>query len=256
MTSWFLSDLHIKDVNDRQANILMQFLTFLELEPESQQLFMVGDIFDFWLSDGRAFEKAFAPIIRKIKKLRDAGLKIYYFEGNHDFHVDVFWTKKLGIPVYENEAIFQVSNYKVRIEHGDFINTADKAYHRYRATVRKPWMELLAHTIPSDLWKQVGEYLSSHSRHKSRNYGRDNAEQLRQMIRDYAKVTHRADDFDLLITGHMHIEDDYSFKTNTGTARSINLGTWLDRPKVLRIDGQQIKMIYFNDRGELLDEQK
>lgn len=254
MTSWFLSDLHIKDINDRQSNILLNFLNIFDKEPTQQQLFLVGDIFDFWLSDGRAFKKAFAPIVQKLKNLREAGLKIYYFEGNHDFHIDVFWTKKMGIPVYKNEAIFQIANYKVRIEHGDFINTEDKAYHRYRATVRKPWMEFLAHAIPSDVWRPVGDYLSSYSRHKSSGYGRNNGDQLRQMIRDYAKKIHRADDFDVLITGHMHVEDDYTFKTNTGTARSINLGTWLDRPKVLRIDQTQIKMLYFNDRGELPDE--
>lgn len=254
MTSWFISDLHIKDVNDRQSNILLNFLKTLEVEPTAHQLFLVGDIFDFWLSGGSAFEKAFAPIVDQLKSLREAGLKIYYFEGNHDFHVDVFWSKKLGIPVYEDEAVFQVAQYKVRIEHGDFINPEDKAYHRYRATVRKPWMELLAHAVPSQLWKPVGEYLSSKSRRKSSSYGRDNADQIRQMIRDYAKKTHRTDDFDVLVTGHMHIEDDYTFKTNTGTARSVNLGTWLDKPKVLRIDQTQIKMLYFNERGELLNE--
>lgn len=254
MTSWFVSDLHIKDVNDRQSNIFLNFLKTFDSGPTEHQLFLVGDVFDFWLSDGRAFEKSFAPIVQKLKSLREAGLKIYYFEGNHDFHVDVFWTKKFGIPVYENEAVFQIANYKVRIEHGDFINPEDKVYHRYRANVRKPWIELLAHLIPSDLWKPVGEIVSSRSRRKSSSYGRDNADQIRQMIRDYAKKIHRSDDFDVLVTGHMHIEDDYVFKTNTGTARSINLGTWLDKPKVLRIDQTQIKMLYFNDRGELLDE--
>lgn len=254
MTSWFISDLHIKDVNDRQSNVLMGFLESLEKAPSENQLFLVGDIFDFWLSDGKAFEIAFGPLVNKIRSLREAGLKIFYFEGNHDFHIDVFWSKKIGIPVYEDEAVFQIANYKVRIEHGDFINTQDKAYHRYRATVRKPWMEFLAHTIPSQIWKPVGEHLSSQSRHKSSSYGRNNADQLRQMIRDYAKKVHRKDDFDLLVTGHMHIEDDYTFKTNTGTARSINLGTWLDKPKVLRIDQTQIKMLYFNERGDLLDE--
>jgi UDP-2,3-diacylglucosamine hydrolase len=254
MTSWFLSDIHIQDVNDRQSNILLQFLKSLEAEPESHQLFLVGDIFDFWLSDGTQFAKSFSVLIDQFKKLRSAGLKIYYFEGNHDFHVDVFWTKKLGIPVYENEALFQVANYKVRVEHGDFINPNDKAYLKYRAAVRKPLMEILAHRLPSRFWKPIGEYFSSKSRLKSQSYSKNNADEIRQMIRDYAKKIHRTDDFDVLITGHMHIEDDYTFKTNTGTARSINLGTWLNRPKVLRIDGTQIKMLYFNNQGELLNE--
>ena len=254
MTSWFVSDLHIKDVNDRQSNILLNFLNTFDKQPTAHQLFLVGDIFDFWLSNGRAFEKAFAPIVQKLKSLRESGLKIYYFEGNHDFHIDVFWSKKLGIPVYENAAIFQIANYKVRIEHGDFINPDDKTYLRYRANVRKPIIELLAHAIPSNLWKPVGDYVSSRSRRKSSSYSSDNADQIRQMIRDYAKKIQRVDDFDVLISGHMHIEDDYTFKTNTGTSRSINLGTWLDKPKVLRIDQTQIKMLYFNDRGELLNE--
>jgi len=248
-----MSDIHIKDVNDRQANSLLQLLSQLESNPTQHQIFLVGDIFDFWVSNGEALQKAFAPIIDKLRSLREQGSKIFYFEGNHDFHIDVFWTKSMGIPVFENEAIFQVGSYKVRIEHGDLINQNDRAYLKYRKSMRRPLVEQALHLIPGRAAKLIGDKFSSLSRHKSMIYSQENKDQIVQMIRDYAKKIHQKSDFDLLITGHMHVEDDFVFNTNTGTARSINLGTWLDRPKVLKIDGDLVKMIYLNHKGDLTE---
>ena len=253
MISWFLSDLHIKDVNDRQSNTLMQFLNQLQSNPSNNQLFLVGDIFDFWVSNGEAFYQTFKPLVDQLKYLREHGTKIFYFEGNHDFHIDVFWTKKMGIPVFENDATFQVGSYKVRIEHGDFINSTDRAYLKYRKSMRKTWVEQAIHLVPGKAALFIGEKFSALSRRKSAYYGRDNRDQIVQMIRDYAKKTHQQSDFDLLVTGHMHVEDDFVFNTNTGTARSINLGTWLDRPKILKIDGDKVKMIYLTDKGDFTE---
>ncbi len=244
---WFISDLHIKNINERSGNTLLRFLFFLNQNPSQHQLFLLGDIFDFWISDGQAFQNHYKFLIEQIQKFLDGGGKIFYFEGNHDFHIDVFWTKKLGIPVFENEAYFKIGEYKVRLEHGDFINPNDKAYLKYRETVRKSYIEPFAHFIPGSIWKFIGEAVSSNSRKKSSNYAVKNQDQIKKWIREYAHKTHKQKEFDLLITGHMHVVDDYTFQTNSGPARSLNLGTWLDRPRALKIQGSHVEMILIEE---------
>lgn len=240
---WFISDLHLKDINERNGNRLLRFLHFLSQDAANNQLFLLGDIFDFWLSDGRAFQNHYKELIEMIKDFINKGGKVFYFEGNHDFHIDVFWTKKLGIPVFENEQYFKIGEYKVRMEHGDFINPKDVAYLKYRETVRKPWIEPIGHIVPGFFWKHVGEYLSSKSRKRSGHYGQQNIEKIKDLIREYAKKIHKKNNFDILITGHMHVFDDYTFQADHGPVRSINLGTWLETPRVLKICGPDVQFL-------------
>ncbi len=244
---WFISDLHIKDINERSGNILLRFLFFLNLNPSKHQLYLLGDVFDFWVSDGRAFQNHYAVLISEIQKFLDGGGKVFYFEGNHDFHIDVFWTKKFGIPVFENEAYFKIGEYKVRLEHGDYINPNDKAYLKYRETIRRPWVEPIGHILPGFFLKWFGETISSKSRKKTAHYAVKNVQQIRQWIRSYAQKVHKQKEFDILITGHMHVVDDFTFQSNHGPVRSVNLGTWLDRPRALMIQGGNVEMILIED---------
>jgi UDP-2,3-diacylglucosamine hydrolase len=247
VTSWFISDIHLRNTHERNGNTLLRFLFFLNQNPSEHQLFMLGDIFDFWLSDGKAFQKHYYLLIEQMRLFKKNGGKIFYFEGNHDFHVDVFWTKRLSIPVYENEAFFEIDQSVIRLEHGDFINPDDQAYLKYRATVRHPWIEPIGHVVPGWFWKWFGEKQSQKSRHKTGRYASQNEERLRRLIRTHAERVYAEKPFDLIVTGHMHIFDDYVFEVSGKKIRSINLGTWLDRPRALKLKNGNIEMVDLQD---------
>ena len=243
MTSWFLSDLHLKNINERNGNTLLRFLFFLNQNPKEHQLFFLGDIFDFWLSDGKAFADHYRLLIDEIEKFKSGGGFVCYFEGNHDFHVDVFWTKKLGIPVYEDEAYFKIDGLDVRLEHGDFINPDDVNYLKYRATIRHPLLEPIGHIIPGFFWKWLGETLSQKSRKRSSNYTKINADKVRALIRAHAHRVFKQKPFDLIVTGHMHVADEYQFTEHGRKITSVNLGTWLEKPRVLKVADGKIELL-------------
>lgn len=244
MKHWFLSDLHIMDINERNGNLLLRFFFWLNENPSQHTVYFLGDIFDFWLSDGKAFVQHYGQLIDEIRKFKSGGGKLIYFEGNHDFHIDRFWTKQLDIPVIENEAFFNIDGLKVRCEHGDYINPDDRAYLAYREQVRQPWMEWLAHAMPSTFWKWFGETLSAKSRKKTVRYGIENAEKLRTMIRAYAMKVYNSEAFDLIITGHMHVIDNFLFTSGENKIQSINLGTWLNEPLVVLIEDGLVKLVH------------
>ncbi|AGH96222.1 UDP-2,3-diacylglucosamine diphosphatase [Pseudobdellovibrio exovorus] len=247
MKSWFLSDLHLKDVNERNGNTLLRFLFYLNQNPKQHRLFLLGDIFDFWLSDGRAFVRHYQQLVDEIAKFKKNGGDVYYFEGNHDFHIDVFWTKRLGIPVIEEMQYFDIGGYRVRLEHGDFINPDDTAYLQYRARIRHPWIEPIGHIVPGFFWKWFGEKKSQQSRKQTARYTLENTDGLRQMIRSYAQKVYTEEPFDIIVTGHMHVYDDYEFESEGKKIRSINLGTWLEKPRVLMIEGRHVETIDLTD---------
>lgn len=243
MKSWFISDIHLTSLKERNGQTLLRFLFFLNQNPKENRLFLLGDIFEFWLSDGSAFIKEYKELIEQIALLKQNGGEVYYFEGNHDFHVDVFWTRKLQIPVFEEDAFFDLDGSKVHLEHGDFINPNDEAYLKYRALVRHPLIEPIGHILPGFFWKWLGEKQSEKSRKRTGHYGRNNSEQIRQMIRTHAERMYQQKPFDFIITGHMHVFDDYTFNRDGKKIRSINLGTWLDTPRALLLENGDAKFV-------------
>lgn len=247
MKSWFLSDIHLKNINERNGNTLLRFLFYLNRNPRNHRLFLLGDIFDFWLSDGKAFVNHYRLLVDEIAKFKKSGGEVFYFEGNHDFHVDVFWTHRLDIPVIEDVQYFDLGGLRVRMEHGDFINPDDVAYLKYRATVRHRWIEPIGHMLPGYFWKWFGERKSQQSRKKSSRYTIENADKIRELVRTYAQKAFSEEPFDLIVTGHMHIFDDYSFSVEGRTVRSINLGTWLERPRALMLENKSVKVVDLNE---------
>lgn len=246
MKSWFISDLHLKTSNERNSEILLRFLLELQREPEKNQLFLIGDIFDFWVGNGNAFYQQYKEIVDSLAVFRKKGGNIFYFEGNHDFHIDQFWTGRFGIPVIKDISIFKIDGMSVRIEHGDFINPNDEKYLSYRESIRQPWIYQLAHILPGFFVKWIGDTMSARSRKKSKDYAIHNKEELKKMIRLYAETEHEKSTqnqqpFELIITGHMHVEDDHVFKNKK--LRSINLGTWLNEPVALKIENSEVSWV-------------
>jgi UDP-2,3-diacylglucosamine hydrolase len=233
MRAWFISDLHLRDINERNSILLLRFLRSLLKDSETTHLFLLGDIFDLWIGDSEVFQKKFQELVDVLVELKRKGVEIVYFEGNHDVHVKGFWENKLGIPVFVDAQIYQLKNFKVRLEHGDFINPNDTAYLKYRNFIRKPSLEKVAYLLPGRLLDEVGLFSSKLSRKKSSVRRRNNLESLRVMIRDYAQEKIKETDFDYIITGHMHVRDEFEFAVAGKKKISINLGSWFETPKAL-----------------------
>lgn len=243
MISWFISDIHLKDTHERNGNTLLRFLFYLNQNPQRHRLFLLGDIFDAWVSDGASFIKQYKLIIDEIVRFKKAGGTVYYFEGNHDVHIDVFWTKLFEIPVIENWQFFEIDGLTLRLEHGDYINPDDKVYHQYLEFIHRPWVESVVHKIPSHFWKWLTVNYSRKSRKKTSRYAIENSERIKKLIRTYAENVYQEKPFDLIVTGHMHIFDDYSFTVTGKNVRSINLGSWLEEPRVLKIAENKIEIL-------------
>ncbi len=242
--AYFISDIHLDNMQERNGEILLRFLHSLAAQEKVPDLYLLGDIFDFWLSGHKVFIEKFKPLFNPLKVLKAKGARLIYFEGNHDLHLHPFWQNQLGFELYEDAQYHQIGNLTVRLEHGDQMNPKDEAYKRWRAFTRHPLIEPLGHYLPGFLWKKVGEKLSQASRKRSGTYRTRNEDQIKDMIREHAQKVFQQKRFDVIISGHMHVKVDEEFKVSTGIARNINLGSWLHgRPQALCIEGSSIHWI-------------
>jgi UDP-2,3-diacylglucosamine hydrolase len=235
MTAWFISDLHLKSMKECNSQTLLRFLHFLKTQDETTHLILLGDVFDFWIGPGQVFQVEFSPLIQALKDLKNKGVQILYCEGNHDVHIHAFWRDQLGFEVFIEPRKIQLGPWLVRMEHGDYINPNDTAYLRWRATLRSLPLKVLAHALPSSIVAKIGKALSERSRKETLVRREIHEEEYRQMIRRYAQSEAEQDQFEYLITGHMHITDEYTFEKG-GQRISINLGSWFTSPQALKID--------------------
>lgn len=236
MKAWFISDLHLKDINERNSVRLLRFLRFVEQDPHATHLFLVGDIFDLWVGDSDRFLNKFRAIVEAIVAIKKKGLRVIYFEGNHDLHIKRFWQDRYQIETYVDAQVFPLGKWTVRVEHGDLINPNDEAYLQYRNFIRQNSLEKLAYLLPGALIDEAGMYASRQSRKRSSKRRQQNQEMFVQMIHDYAQSVYVQTHYDYLVTGHMHIKDEYQWSSLDKNPISINLGSWFEHPAALLID--------------------
>jgi UDP-2,3-diacylglucosamine hydrolase len=220
-------------MKDPKAEILLKFLR--GLDDSATHLFLLGDIFDLWLADHRYFANRFRLIVEAVSVLIQRGVQVHYFEGNHDFHLKEFWQDQVGARVHEGPALMELGPWRVRVEHGDETNPEDKNYRRLRWALRSPPLEFLAFRLPSQLLKLIGENWSEHSRKKKPYVN----ETIKQRARKFAVEKATEQDFDFMVSGHIHMKDEFQFSHSGRNVTYFNLGTWLSSPVTLELTEQK-----------------
>jgi UDP-2,3-diacylglucosamine hydrolase len=237
MEAYFLSDIHLKNLDQPEAQVLLGFLEDLGPRIQATHLFLVGDIFDFWLGGHEYFIRKFSPIVERLRRVVANGLEVHYFEGNHDLYLQDFWQDELGIRVHGRARLFLLGDLKVRVEHGDQLDPSDRGYRFLRWLLRTPLVAYIASRLPGSLLARIGRIASRTSRRYTSQHKTISNERARETVRTHAEKVIHEYPFDLIITGHVHVRDDYEFEHAGRRVRSVNLGSWWDSPCAFRITG-------------------
>lgn len=78
---YFLSDFHLGAPN-AQASLIREkkIIKFLdEIKKDAEQIFIVGDLFDFWYEYKKVVPKGYVRILGKLAEITDSGIPIYFF---------------------------------------------------------------------------------------------------------------------------------------------------------------------------------
>ncbi len=80
-----------------------KFVAWLdEVKKDAEAIFLLGDLFDFWFEYKTVVPKGFIRVLGKLAEIRDSGIPIYFFVGNHDLWMEDYFQKELNIPVYHD----------------------------------------------------------------------------------------------------------------------------------------------------------
>ena len=118
---YFLSDFHL-GAPDAAASLIREkkIISFLDkIQHDVAEIFIVGDLFDFWYEYKNVVPKGYVRILGKLASITDAGIPIHFFVGNHDMWMKDYFQKELNITVYFHPAEFNFSGKRFLIGHGD-----------------------------------------------------------------------------------------------------------------------------------------
>lgn len=152
-----VSDLHLgfpdgESSRDRER-ILVAWLT--EIQNEVSDLFLLGDIFDFWFEYKQVVPKGFVRFLGALAKLADRGVRLHIFVGNHDLWMRDYLEQELGAVIYreptEFEFQFEKKQICVYLGHGDGIGPGDYGYKLLKKVFVNPVAQLLFSWLHPDL---------------------------------------------------------------------------------------------------------
>lgn len=238
----FVSDLHITSPSDDKAKQFLKLLKKIE-NLDVKQLVLLGDIFDLWVANHSFFKESYLDICKQIQYLVKLGIEVHYFEGNHDLYLSDYWQKELGLQVHSDFLEVNWYNKKIRMEHGDLSNPEDKGYLFLRSFLRNSLVRYSLSNLPARWIKCIGEKASEKSRDYTSNINID----AKNVLREYSKKIAETSDYDLMITGHTHCKDDFSFMAQNKTRQLINLGSWFDTFEVLKLSENHLSFVNIDE---------
>ena len=237
VNAYFVSDIHIQSPECPRVRLFVSFLQALSCDSNITHLFLLGDIFDLWVADHRHFVGRYREIIDAIRRLKNQGVEISYFEGNHDLYLRYYWADQLGLTVYDGPTYVQLGETTVRLEHGDQMDPYDTGYLLLRWFLRTGPIRVLIRSLPGSLIGRIGDRASAKSRRYTSGAKAIRAADAVAKIHAHARQAYAKKPFDLIITGHVHVRDDCRINSETSAFRSVNLGSWLDAPCYFKLDG-------------------
>jgi len=87
----FIADAHLRNPTDHNYRVLLRFLK--EIPDSVKTLVIAGDFFEFWLGDSPEVFPHYQPVLDALATVTRNGVKLLFFEGNHDFHLDAYFRK-------------------------------------------------------------------------------------------------------------------------------------------------------------------
>ena len=220
---YFVSDVHlglrVGDPAEREA----RFVSFLRSVPAAttRAVYLLGDIWDFWYEYKYVVPKGSVRVLAALLDLKDAGVDIFFFPGNHDmwcFH----YFEELGFKVLQQPWCFETDGKVFCVGHGDGLGPVPFGYRLLHGIFACRPLQALFSTLHPTLAFAMGNAWSRRNRlsHLSYRFAGE-SEPLYRFAEDFAR-TRRVDYF---IFGHYHDEVDLTLPSG---ARLLMTKSWIE----------------------------
>ena len=131
----FISDLHLCAERPQITQIFNRFIA--ETAPAAESLYILGDLFEFWIGDDQLDHDALAVgVAQRLNALAATGTRIFFMHGNRDFLIGERFAREANLDILGDPTLINEHNSPVLLMHGDTLCTDDANYQSFRQQVR------------------------------------------------------------------------------------------------------------------------
>jgi UDP-2,3-diacylglucosamine hydrolase len=164
--AYFISDAHLGTPLPGYEQREEEILCFLrEVRGSASHLFILGDLFDFWIEYTHAIRPVYFPVLHELRLLIEHGTSVHYMAGNHDFALGSFLADIVGIVIHPDHFDTVVQGKRLHLYHGDGLLRRDVGYRVLRRVLRNPLNQRLYKLLHPNLGVPLACLFSRSSRH-------------------------------------------------------------------------------------------
>ncbi len=239
---YFASDFHLMRHTRERENRIVRWLDHIAADAEA--IYLVGDLFDFWFEYKEAIPKGYVRFLGKLAELRDRGIPIYFFKGNHDMWMFRYFETEFDIPIYSKPIEREIKGKKFFIGHGDGLGPDDYGYKFLKKIFSNRFFQWCFARLHPNFGIGLANFWSNRSREHQpaaqKWLGQD-----KEWLYLYANRKSETVDADYFVFGHRHLPIDTILKN--GHSRYINLGEWMSYNSYAVFDGEKMEVKFFEN---------
>ncbi len=256
-----LSDMHLgfPDAGSSRAREAVLIDWIKGVESNVSDLFLLGDVFDFWFEYKKVVPKGFIRILGALAELADRGVRLHLFVGNHDLWMKDYFVEEIGARIYyePTEFEFQFSGKITRVcmGHGDGMGPGDYGYKVLKKVFVNPLAKFLFTWLHPDLGVALAHAWSGTRKSSTIKAGEvsfdPETDYILAAVRErFALDQRESRSIDAYIFGHRH--HPIAFELGHGVYY-YNLGDWFTpaykNAYVLKIDEKSLDFRHFQSKS-------
>jgi len=240
---YFASDLHLGLYPKyRSLEREKKVVHWLEsIKDKASEIYLLGDIFDFWWEYKRVVPKGFTRFLGKIAELTDNGVKVHFMTGNHDMWINQYLSEETGMIIHRKPIIKKMNEKRFFIAHGDDLGPGDIGYKCLKKCFKNKVLQWFFSWLHPDIGIYIGQTWAKKSRYSKTLTDQFKGEDKERLVL-FAKKILQNKPIDYFIFGHRHIP--VELKLNKDTT-FINLGDWITHFTYGVFDGNGIQLKSF-----------
>ena len=235
--TYFVSDVHlglqVSDPADRERRVV----SFLEsVAEDAEAVYLLGDIWDFWYEYRDVVPKGYLRVFAALQSLMDKGVKVYFFQGNHDVWTYSYF-EELGMKKLVQPAVVEIAAKRFCLGHGDGLGPVPFGYRFLRGVFHNRVLQVLFSMLHpwvafrfGNGWSR-GNRLSRHEEYVFK--GKD------EPLSKFAEEFSGQNGIDYLVFGHYHA--DVRMTLSSG-AEMIVLKDWMSESPYAVFDSERISV--------------
>lgn len=244
--TYFLSDAHLgaSYIENPRAHEQRIVAMLRMMQTDARAVYLLGDMLDFWFEYRNVVPKGFTRFLGQVAALTDAGIKVYWFKGNHDMWTQGYLHNELGVEIIDNFIEQTIDGKKFVLSHGDGVGPIPQPFRSLRQFFRNETARRIGASLHPRWLMGFGLRWSAHNRASHytgpARYKGDDREPQMIFAQEYSALH---PDVDFYIMGHRHIATER--KVPRSHAQFICLGDCYEQFTYAVFDGSDVQLKHF-----------